>query len=47
MTSGIAPDDEPITGTPAAIASISTCPNCSAQLAVVRDGSTSTSMHAR
>ena len=40
-------EDEPTTGTPAAMASMSTCPNCSAHVEVVREGSTSVSSAAR
>ena len=40
MTLGISPESEPTTGTPQAMASINTRPNCSFQLGRVREGST-------
>ena len=43
ITFGISPLSEPITGTPHAIASISTRPNCSFQFGRVSDGKTNTS----
>ncbi len=43
ITQGISPESDPTTGTPQHSASTRTRPNCSTHLAVVRDGSTSTS----
>ena len=44
ITSGMAPDDEPMTATPAAMASTRTRPNCSrCRGRMVTDGNTSTS----
>ena len=44
ITQGISPEDDPTTGVPQSSASQSTLPNCSAQVSVVRDGRTSTSI---
>ncbi len=46
MTSGTEPLSEPMTGTPHAIASTMTRPNCSTQPGVVCDGTSSTSQAA-